>query len=815
VSRCLPGYVERCIIFDSSHRSLYRLDSFQNYQLISFFSPQRPPRRLRHVAGVIGRDLEIPSDSAAFFSICAPIGEQWKLLYCSEPIKETSLPEWAPLPSTLKSNSSVEIFIAVHVVSLAEISSSSHSSENYKKGVVEALRKNRAFLPSEAEEQVVENGEMVPAAVETTTSEAITTVDSDNRERLKSTLIRYLESRIPGNVSSAYFVNFNELFSLGQHLAGGADAGLVSASFFSQNAAASGTGISGMSTLNINFVANTLIFDFFDGEYGAFPWPSQHEDRRAFSTAANSTVPSIAPSKEPSPFPSPSKIAPTAATLEQLQPRDEDKLDSVKPQPQEETNNEDTATATAAASLGLGSMLMSKLRGSAPSINGAEESKGSGTATPTTTTTNSLGVGGVGSSSVGTAKILPVDQLRNQIEDLVTLQTRIQHLSIRCKDSQSRIDTLLEQQAPARQQHAELQSYQDEKIELARKHSIISQRGVDASKHAVLAEKSVTVTSQALISTLQALQSAQKRISAGETALKGEEGRGRLAVALRELIARRCLMTVQLGWILRLGPAAIKMPVTPPGGLLDAQLEKQWAGASSVSGGGGGGDVSGSVSNSEHLQEEIRLAICGIDLDSSVWAHAFDPGGYDWDPNQDKAASVALGYSALFIDKLAQYLGIVLRYPIVYRGSVSVVMDNHPQAGTWRPEEGGAGNGAGSGSSSSVAANFLFGRAPVPVAASGSSRGGTSNIGGGGASAGVSASPAVAVTPVEYPLYCLSNKERPKFAVGVFLLNKNAIQLLQAHGISAAGPSQLLQNLHKLVAAAQSAEITQGLGSGG
>ena len=63
--------------------------------------------------------------------------------------------------------------------------------------------------------------------------------------------------------------------------------------------------------------------------------------------------------------------------------------------------------------------------------------------------------------------------------------------------------------------------------------------------------------------------------------------------------------------------------------------------------------------------------------------------------------------------------------------------------------------------------------------------------------------------PVEYPLYCTHNRDRPKFAVGVFLLNKDAIQLLQAHGISAAGPSQLLQNLHKLVAAAQS-----GLGGG-
>lgn len=44
----------------------------------------------------------------------------------------------------------------------------------------------------------------------------------------------------------------------------------------------------------------------------------------------------------------------------------------------------------------------------------------------------------------------------------------------------------------------------------------------------------------------------------------------------------------------------------------------------------------------------------------------------------------------------------------------------------------------------------------------------------------------------------------PSAAVGVFLLNKDVIQLLQAHGISAAGPNHLLHNLHKLLLAAQS-----------
>ena len=59
--------------------------------------------------------------------------------------------------------------------------------------------------------------------------------------------------------------------------------------------------------------------------------------------------------------------------------------------------------------------------------------------------------------------------------------------------------------------------------------------------------------------------------------------------------------------------------------------------------------------------------------------------------------------------------------------------------------------------------------------------------------------------PTAYPLFCESNRERPRFAVGVFLLNKDIIQLLQAHGISAAGPNQLLQSVYKLLAAAESA----------
>jgi hypothetical protein len=84
----------------------------------------------------------------------------------------------------------------------------------------------------------------------------------------------------------------------------------------------------------------------------------------------------------------------------------------------------------------------------------------------------------------------------------------------------------------------------------------------------------------------------------------------------------------------------------------------------------------------------------------------------------------------------------------------------------------------------------LFGR-PEPTSSS-------SGGGGGGTTAG-------GVRPAEYPLYCSGKRDRPQFAVGVFLLNKDITQLLQAHGISAAGPNHLLHNLYKLLCAAQSA----------
>lgn len=93
---------------------------------------------------------------------------------------------------------------------------------------------------------------------------------------------------------------------------------------------------------------------------------------------------------------------------------------------------------------------------------------------------------------------------------------------------------------------------------------------------------------------------------------------------------------------------------------------------------------------------------------------------------------------------------------------------------------------------------------PPPAAASRSPPAGSSSASASSASA-AAAEPAPARPPVEYPLFCAEERERPRFAVGVYLLNKDAIQLLQAHGLSAGGPAHLLRNVHQLLLAAGSA----------
>ncbi len=141
----------------------------------------------------------------------------------------------------------------------------------------------------------------------------------------------------------------------------------------------------------------------------------------------------------------------------------------------------------------------------------------------------------------------------------------------------------------------------------------------------------------------------------------------------------------------------------------------------------------------------MRLSIGGLEIRPWVWRKAFEEGGgYDSDAAEDRAAGVALGYVAQVkrlgvprpgkehactacllssrplarlghdcgmplwphppptptplptcsrsappgpvlqvAERLGSYLGVVLRYPLVLRGSRSAVVDCQPPAGMW------------------------------------------------------------------------------------------------------------------------------------
>lgn len=280
------------------------------------------------------------------------------------------------------------------------------------------------------------------------------------------------------------------------------------------------------------------------------------------------------------------------------------------------------------------------------------------------------------------------------------------------------------------------------------------------------AEKSAQVHCQAIVNTVQALIQASSKVQSGQESLKGTQGMGRAEDLSQILTSRIHAMATEVCGIYRLMPKEVKVSRQNKTGkaLLDAQLDFAWSGASQPATASALEGYhknlpessldrfeSKTGSNMETIHTsgsavEMIWTLGGMSLNSAVWKHAFDPEGYQWDPAADKAASIVLGYAAHITQKLGEYFCVPLRYPILFRGSHSAIMDNYAKAGTSQ----------------------------------------------------------AASSPVEYPLYCLSNKERPKFAIAIFLLNKDVIQMLQYHSISSFGPNKLLQNLHALLAFSES-----------
>ncbi|KAI8111461.1 hypothetical protein M9435_003962 [Picochlorum sp. BPE23] len=249
------------------------------------------------------------------------------------------------------------------------------------------------------------------------------------------------------------------------------------------------------------------------------------------------------------------------------------------------------------------------------------------------------------------------------------------------------------------------------------------------------------IKSQALIHTLQALVQASSKVCHSKQALEGVQGQGRIDGISTQLDARRRVILKDLGRVYDIRASstptnALHMRRQPTSSQteLEARMDITWSGASD------GESMIG------RPQTSAIYTVRGQRLDPASWKHAFDAEGYQWDAAIDRESSIALGYAAHMVAKMSEYLDVPLRYPIVFKGSHSTIIDTYRPAGQYPDAD----------------------------------------------------------TISEFPLFCLSNKDRPRFAIAVFLLNKDVIQLLQAYNIPPHGPSHVLQNLDALISASSS-----------
>ncbi|GBF94205.1 hypothetical protein Rsub_06475 [Raphidocelis subcapitata] len=333
-------------------------------------------------------------------------------------------------------------------------------------------------------------------------------------------------------------------------------------------------------------------------------------------------------------------------------------------------------------------------------------------------------------------------------------------------------------------------------------------REAAAARRRMLAAK-VTV----LVEGAEALLRAHSRLRDAHSVLAGPGGRGRWREVHAALVARRNRLVTELGEVFRLGPAPVSQ-LRPS--LLAAKLEADswWAADGGIeagggggsgggsSGGGGGGGGGGSVSLSS-----ARLQICGLELGLDLARRSLAGSlGWDGESDEEQRVAAALGYVAAVTERLAWYLGVPLRFPLVPRGSRSAVLDPAP---VHQQPAGDRGSRIGWGLDAlraTVAAPWQAALGVVAAATGvGAAAGGAADAGG----APRSASPAPAAAAgegaccVELPLHYEAS-DRTRFAYGLFLLHKDVEQLLHAHGLSSSGPNHLLANLYALVTAAAS-----------
>lgn len=301
-------------------------------------------------------------------------------------------------------------------------------------------------------------------------------------------------------------------------------------------------------------------------------------------------------------------------------------------------------------------------------------------------------------------------------------------------------------------------------------------QGSARSKH--LAQTILRAQLQSLHHALQALKAAGRRLDSADVMMKGPEGGMKYRPLHAQLVGRRCRMATMLGHVYAIGPQTVTVCQAPPMGFLEDQMERGWwAGSDAGSSCSGSpkalivtrrNQSAGAAKNG--FRQAALLTIRGLDLDTLLGKGSLD-GIMNWEGDRQdmRRAAAALGYLAAAVERLGFYLDIPLRYPIKPGNCKSLILSHADVAGTYRfMDEINAGIAVTAARPQSAFNGHL-----------------TADV-------------------VEFPLYC-EGVERTRFAYGIYLLNKDVEQILNAHGLTATGASQVLANLHKLLAAAASA----------
>lgn len=213
----------------------------------------------------------------------------------------------------------------------------------------------------------------------------------------------------------------------------------------------------------------------------------------------------------------------------------------------------------------------------------------------------------------------------------------------------------------------------------------------------------IKLLSQALLNTLQALVHASSKINASSAALQGDTRTKNLAA---QVDARRAQAFTELSRLFRVRYSEQQETSQAMDGLAILDFENQWSGlgqrsrTSSATGHGVSGrhrgpaghvleslhvDRTGNTDthagkNSEHNTAELErnplVSICDCAIDPSMWQHAFDDDDApESSPEADRETSIALCYAAEIVSIASTIMDVPLRYPITLRGSYSTITD--------------------------------------------------------------------------------------------------------------------------------------------